>query len=322
MNKIITRALMRHHNDFFKLTEEEQDIFKLQEHDDLDDKIEAFINKELGLNDDDKDHYKLLEYNKINLHYIGIGPNYFMLNEFGWKQEVLKYKNFYEYNEANHNFQEEPDENFPNKTPHSLFNRLNDWARTEIDGGFFYLNLYSYQIWVHYALEEAQTDWIDEHIPYDLVDGPNNGKKEEGGYVWDMRRDAHGKEGWLEQMQDFGYKWVGEFYDNSIYDEKWNMVFINDTSGEDYDGDPNKEYIFGSVDCLKNISFKTFVDDCKKLQGDSKLAYQFRDQAIEEFIAVLDKEFIEVQKTAPNVVKLKKKMKVKVAEGAFDGLVD
>jgi len=326
MNSIITRALMRYHNDFFKMTEEEQDIFKLEDHDELDEKVSDFIDKELGFVDgvDDHNHKKLLERNKVGLHYNGIGPDYFMLNEFGWRKEVLKYKNFYEYNEANHIFQEESwkeDFDVPDYKQKELFNRLGEWARVEINGEFNYLNIFSYQIWVYYALEELEMDWIDKHIPYDFVPGPNNGKKTDGGTLWDMRQDANGKEGWLEQMKDFSREWTQSWYDKACYDHKWDMVFINDTSGKDFDGDPNKEYIFGSLDILKQVSFRTFVPDCEKIQGDSELAYKFRDELIEEFRAALDAKFVEVQKTPPNVVKLKKKMKVSFADGALDDLM-
>jgi len=307
------------------MSEDEQDAFKLQDHDELDEKISEFVNEEIGFDEkkDEYNHKKLLERNKIMLHYLGIGSNYFMLNEFGWREEVLKYKNFYEYNEANHIFQEtswaEESSDYKQK---ELFNRLSEWARVEIDGKFNYLNINSYQIWIYYAIEEFEMDWIDDHIPNEYVPGPNNGKKAKGGTIWDMRPDAQGKEGWLEQMRDFSRKWISAWYDKAIYEHKWNVVFINDTSGKDFDGDPNKEYIFGSLDILKNVGFKTFVDDCEKLKGDSELAYQYRDGIIKELRIALEEKFIEVQKTPPNVVKLRKKMKVSVADGAFDSLID
>lgn len=325
MNSIITRALMRYHNDFFKMTEEEQDVFKLQDHEELDDKVEAFVREELNIPEADRNNRETLEYNSIVLHYSGIGPNYFMLNEFGWREEVLKYKNFYEYNEGNHNYQEEAffeDENFEGYKKEDLYSRLSEWARVEIDNEFFYLNIFNYQIWVYYALEEAEHDWIDDNIPYDLVSGPDDGKKTDGGTLWDMRRDAKGKEGWLEQMFEFARKWTTDFYDDIKHKDMVDMVFINDTSGKDFEGDPNKDYIFGSIEVLKEISFKTFVEDCDRMQGDSELAYQFRDNAIKDFRKALDEHFIEVQKTPPNVLKIptKKKMKVAFADGALDDL--
>jgi len=327
MNKIITKALMRHHNEFFTMTEEEQDIFKLQDHEELDDKIEAFIYKEIGIDPETNNHLEILEYNKVNLHYLGIGPNYFMLNEFGWREEVLKYKNFYEYNEGNHIYQEEAfseDENFPDYKKQDLYNRLQEWARVEVNGEFNYLNIFSYQIWVYNALEDAEMDWIDKNLPYELVSGKNDGKRVDGGTLFDMHRDANGKEGWLDQMMDFSHIWIRDYYDSILYDNKWDCVFINDTSGKDFDGDPNKEYIFGSLDIMKNVAFTSFVEDCEKHKGDSSLVENFCDQAIKELNAALDEKFVEVQKTPKNLFKLKKKKKMNIvfADGAFDGLVD
>ncbi len=314
---------MRHHNDFFKMTEEEQDIFLLTDNEELDDKVRDFVYAELGFSRDTNDHLEMLEANKILLHYDGIGPNYFMMNEFNWDEKVLRFKNFYDLNEEDHNYQEnawDEDENYEDYVKKPLFSRMNDWARAEIDGEFNYINLFSFPIYVYYALEEAEIDWIDKNVPYDLVPGPNDGKREDAGTLFDMRRDAKGKEGWLEQMQDFARDWISAWYDGCLYDEKWDCVFINDTSGKDFDGDPNKEIIFGSLNILKEIHIKTFIEDCHRLQGDSELIYQFRDNALAELTTALDEKFIEVQKTPPNVVKLKKKMKVVFADGALEDM--
>jgi len=326
MNSIITRALMRYHNNFFKMTEEEQEIFKLQEHEELDAKVSEFVNKEIDFVDSRDEHNskKLLERNKIALHYNGIGPNYFTLNEFGDADDVLKFKNLYDYNENKHNFQEDGwAEDTPDYKKLELFNRLSEWARAEIDGKFNYINIFSYQIWIYYALEAFESEWIEDHIPYEYVSGPENGKKTKGGTIWDMHPDANGKEGWLEQMRDFARDWTTAWYDKEIHENKWDVVFINDTSGQDFIGDPNMEYIFGSIDTLKKVSFRTFVDDCEKLKGDSEIAYQYRDNIIKELRVALEEKFVEVQKSPPGEMKVRTKesMTVKMADGAIDDMI-
>ena len=319
MDRILHAALMRHHNDFFKMTKEEQEVFKLQEHDELNEKIHTYVMKALDYGEDEDNPEKQLEYNKIVLPYRGIGHGYFMLNEFDWNEDILKHKNLYEYNEAYHNWQEEAlkdDENFPDAESSELYNRFASWARVIINGEFHYLNLNSIQIWLQWELEEFSGDWIDKEIPHEYVPGPDNGKKVDGGYLWDMRTDANGLEGWYEQIQSFSYKWMQETFEN--HKDVFNKVYIIDTSENEFD--PSKDYIFGSLNILKEITFKNFINDCEKVKGDIKDIIDYKDKVMNEFKSALENELVKIKKTAPNVVKFKKKMKVVMSDEALDDL--
>ncbi len=319
MNKILQAALMRHHNDFFKMSKEEQEIFKLQDHDELDEKISAFVMKELDYSEDETSPEKQFEYNKIMLPYRGIGNNNFMLNEFDWNEKILKYKNLYEYNEDCHNWQEDAcksDENFPNYKPTKLYNRFCAWARAEINGEFNYLNLNSIQIWIQWALEEFSSEWIEKEIPHEYVSGPNDGKKTKGGYMWDMRIDANGLEGWYEQINDFHHKWMNEKFNNHV-DELDKVYLVDRDEGE---FDPGKDYIFGSMNILKQITFKNFLADCEKFKGDVADIEACKESAVAEFKTALENELIEIKKTPANMMKLKKKRKVVMADSFIEDL--
>ncbi len=149
MNALLIKALMKYHNDFFKMTTDEQDVWKLQEHDEIDKNVRAFVKKTLGYDDDSSDHEELYEYNVIMLEYSGIGDNKFMLNEFDWDNKILDHNSLYDYNTHYHEEQERfsaEDDNFPNHEPTELYNRFAAWARAEVDGKFFYLNLDSLEI--------------------------------------------------------------------------------------------------------------------------------------------------------------------------------
>lgn len=319
MDRILQAALMRYHNDFFKMTKEEQDIFKLQEHDELDAKIHAHVMEALDYDKDENNPEKNFEYNKIVLPYRGIGKGYFALSEFDWNEDILKHKNLYEYNEAYHNWQEEAlkdDENFPNFESTELYNRFAAWARVRINNNFHYLNLNSIQIWLQWKLEEFASDWIDEEIPHEYVSGPDNGKKVDGGYLWDMRIAADGLESWYEQIRDFSYKWMSNTFNE--HEDVFDKVYVIDTSESEID--PSKDYIFGSLNILKEITFKNFVGDCEKVKGDVKDIMDHKDKVMNEFKIALENELIEIKKTPPNVVKFKKKTKVVMSDKALDDL--
>ena len=51
-------------------------------------------------------------------------------------------------------------------------------------------------------LDEAGFERIDELIPCQYVNGPNHGKREGDGYVYDKRLDAGGLEGQLQALRD------------------------------------------------------------------------------------------------------------------------
>lgn len=319
MNRILHAALMRHHNDFFKMSKEEQEVFKLQDHDELDEKISAHVMNALDYGEDEDNKEKQFEYNKIVLPYRGIGDGYFMLNESDWNEEILKYKNLYEYNEAYHAWQEDAlktDENFPGYKPTELYNRFAAWGRVVISGNFHYLNLNSIQIWLQWALEEFAAEWMENEIPHEYVSGPDDGKKTDGGYLWDMRIDANGLEGWYEQINDFHYEWLHKTFDNHV--DVLDKVYIIDTT----DGklDPGRDYIFGSMEVLKKIRFKNFVNDCEKVKGDIQDIMDHKDKTIAEFKTALENKLVEIKKTPPNMMKLKKKREVVMTEGVLDDL--
>jgi len=321
MNKILQRAMIRHCNEYFTMTPEEQDAFRLADHDDLDKKISDFIYKEMDYSEDDKDAAKQLEYNKIVLGYNGIGRPPFLLNEFDWNTKILNHKTLYDYNTWYHNWQEEAcedDENYTDYKPSELYNRFAAWARAEINDEFFYINLVSLQMWLYWRLEEFSFDWIDKEIPNKFVPGPDNGKKVKGGYTWDMRTDAKGLEGWYEQINDFSHEYLNKKYDEVL--ELNNVVYIIDTTEDDFD--PAKDYILGSLDVLKEITFIDFVKDCDKVVGNNDDIHKLEKEELEKFKTALENKLVEVKKTPPNMMKLKKKKGIVMTEDALDDLED
>jgi len=329
MHPFLRQALMRHHGEFFTMTDEEQTLFKLQDHDELDEKIKNFIEDKLGIphGEYEASHEQIFEYNKINLPYIGIGPNSFMLNEWGWNEEALRFKNLYEANEHNHDFQEQGmvddfDKDYVKKP---LYNRVNEWARAFVNDEFYYINLFNYAVWLFYDMEGISYDWLEENIPYEYVSGKEDGKKTKGGYLWDKVLDAKGLEGWHDHMRRFAHDWINDHYDVDITENRFgDYVYVVDVEGiiPDDPTDPTLAYIFGSLEVLRDITYYDFVNDCEKLKGDPTELLELQDTRRAEFKADLDAEFERIKKTIPPgvVEDITPKNRVVVAEGALDGL--
>lgn len=327
MHKFLYQALKRHHNEFFAMTEEEQTVWKLTDKDEVDKKIRKFVKKKVRkrgkLNPE-----QVLESNTIILPYQGIGPNDFMMNEFDWDEKILRFKNLYEYNENWHEYQETSSEkDFDGYVPKALYNRFNGWARANINDKFNYLNILSYQIWLYYGVDNLSFEWIDKNIPYDFVPGKDNGKKVKDGYLWDMDLDANGLEGYHQHMSTFSNNWVNAKYDEDLLtDEFGDVVFVIDKTEDELD--PSLDYIFGSLPVLKDITFINFIDDCKKIQGDSTKLLELEATRELEFNKAMDDEFAKIKQKPSSEYesradkKKKNKRSVTIAEGALDGLVE
>ena len=325
MHPYLRQALMRHHNEFFEMSEEEQTLFKLQDHDELDKKIRIFIEDKIGM---PHGEYKaspkqILEYNTINLPYLGIGPNSFMLNEWGWNEKVLRFKNLYEANEHNHDFQEQGmvDDFDPDYVKKPLYNRVSEWARAFVDDEFYYLNLFNYAIWLYYATDELMFEWLDKNIPYDYVSGKDDGKKVKGGFLWDKDLDANGLEGWHKHMSNYAHDWINARFDVDTMENRFgNCVYVVDHDTHD-PTDPCIAYVFGSLEVLRDITYYDFINDCKKLEADPTEMIEYKDARCVEFKAAMDDEFEHIKKTmSPEKVEEAKTRNITVADGALDAL--
>ena len=323
MHPYLRQALMRYHNEFFAMTEEEQAVWKLTDKEHLDKKIRKFIKKKVRKRGK-LNPAQILEKNSILLPYQGIGPNDFMMNEFDWNEKILRFKNLYEYNENNHEYQEECNlRDFSEYVTKPLFNRFSSWARANVNGKFNYLNLNSYQIWLYYDADNNSFDWLDKNIPYDFVPGKDNGKKVRGGYLWDMNLDAGGLEGYHEHMSTFSREWTNAKYDEDCAADAFgDVVFVIDNTEDKLD--PSLDYIFGSTAVLKHLTFMNFIDDCEKVHGDSAKLLELKEARKVEFYEAMDTEFAKIKLKPSSEYEsradIKKKRSVTIADGALDDL--
>ena len=63
------------------------------------------------------------------------------------------------------------------------------------------------------VLDETGFDRIDELIPCQYVEGPDHGKRDDHGLVYDKQLDANGLEGQLQELRDRYYTYIRERYE-------------------------------------------------------------------------------------------------------------
>lgn len=277
MNSIITRALQHYAPEVLALDTCAQDSWKLQEHPGIDDDVRMFVRAHLNITEDELTPEQTLAYNKIALHYTGIGMNYFMLNECDWDSDVLVDETLYDFNKRRYIFRESVDDT----SVDALTNLFADWARVEIDGNFFYLNVDSVQQWIHWHVDDAVMEWMDVNIPNKYVPGPEHGMKTEHGTRWDMEINAYGRENEHDIIRRYAYDLTVDVY--NTHTRLDDAVYVIDDNMNQAD-DPQLHYVLGSFDVLHKIKFTTFIEDCAALQKDSHDLIVMKDDIVSQII--------------------------------------
>lgn len=285
---IFNRFIIKHHPDFFSLSKEEQDNFKINNLENLEWDFKKFMYKQILdvelKNENDSEKYEnlitpeiLLLFNTQSTYLRGIGDNYFYLNEcMDDNENMLTFNTLYDYDFDNHEFQEQAlidDENFSDKTEKSPYKmRMNFyWARAIIDHKFYYLTLSSAAMYLHSKIEEELQEYIENLIPHEYEEGDDFGQEEKGGFVLDFKINANGKEKELEDLKDYyNFKINNKMYEelqDFFFYNPMNSIWIEETNNESKT-DPSLNYIFSDIEVIKNVRFKHWEEDTNKYKKE------------------------------------------------------
>lgn len=263
--------------------------------------------------------------NSTALPIMGIGDDCFYLNEWlGEDKTLLDFETLYDYDHADHGFQERARrEECPDYTVKPYRGSLYyQWARLEIDGTFHYALLSMAAGHLYGMLDELGFDKIGELIPYDYVDGPDHGKREAKGTVWDMRVEAGGLEAHLEELQDRYRRYLAARYEalSRAFDDKaQKQVYLIDLSRQD---DPQMHFIFTDKTALQAVRFRHFMHDCRAIAGDEQELEALARQERQSALAFLERNYRDILDHFDlKVVKFRKKRKIVVADGALEDLL-
>jgi hypothetical protein len=267
---------------------------------------------------------QLNDLNWAKLLTLGIGEDTIYLNEaMAENVSLLNFETLYDHDFNDHLFQEHANKeqlkDYAGRDYYAL--RFPPWARLIIDGRFHYSTLYSLARYLLDRIEDEGTELIKTLIPHHYVDGKNHGKPEKSGFLWDMRIDAAGLEGQLEELQDRWHhycqrRWV-ELSQSFIDDAP--AVFMID---ENQDGELRRDFIFNNAAALKRVRWRHFLKDCAPITTDFSAVIAHQETEQEKARHWLRDTHQDIMRNFnPHVVQLKKKHKIIVAPGAFDKLI-
>lgn len=266
---------------------------------------------------------KLYQMNWASLLAHGIGEDYIYLNEPMAKDfSLLDFETLYEYDYKNHLYQEEvKSKDFPEYEGAAYHGwSYPTWIRLLMDDQFHYGTLISLAQYVMYEIESAGNDHISALIPHDYVEGPDNDKEVDGGFLWDIQIDAGGLEGQLDELKSrwWAYQRTRSAELGEIFNHYPAAVYIQDN---DWDKDPQKHFIFSNVEVLKSIRWRHFLSDCAPFTTTPKTFEPELKREIDQAINWLTENHQEIMENFdPKVVKLQKKRKVIFAPEALDDL--
>lgn len=331
----LRRAIIGVNPDYFSWSVEEQEKYRVSMPDEDDFRItqallkalfqlEVNTQQEMRAVFDAFSDEKYLRFNSTVLPLQGIGEDCFYLNDWlGEGKTLLDFETLHEYDYDDHYFQEQArQKDFPDYVvkPYrgSLYYR---WAHLFIDGDFYYANLSMAAGYLYGMLDGLGLDKIQEQIPYEYVDGPEHGKRDGKGTIWDLKLDAGGMEAQLQELQDRYYRYTMERQEalSREFDEKaQKRVYLIERS---HGNEPYMDFVFTDKTALQAVRFRHFMSDCRNLLGDSReleaLVQQERRAAL-DFLEAMHQDIL--HNFDPKVVKFRKKRKIVVADGALKDL--
>ncbi|MEE8058168.1 MAG: hypothetical protein V3T17_10085 [Pseudomonadales bacterium] len=272
------------------------------------------------------DDIPLTDLNRLNwgsLLATGVGEDYMYLNEcMAEGKTLLDFPTLHDYDYADYLFQEQARKrDFPDyKGADYYAYRYPSWVRLLIQGQFYYSSFLSLATYALDEIESAGNEVIHHLIPHDYVDGKNHGKKEKNGFLWDVKIDASGQEAQLDELKSRWYTYQQERW-LELSETNKHLSPVVYTQDKDWDDDPHRFFIFTNEATLKQIRWTHFLSDCEPLMADFSVVEELLVKEIEQATSWLTENHRDIQDNFdPTVVKLRKKRKIIMSEGALEDL--
>lgn len=268
---------------------------------------------------------KLNALNWAKLLTSGIGEDYIYLNEsLAEGKSLLDFTTLYDYDHDDHLFQEQANRrDFPEYKGCEYFAcRHPSWVRLLIDDQFYYGTLSSLATFLVDEIDSTGVEYINELIPHEYVHGKEHGKREAGGFLWDLKIDAAGREAHLDELKSRWYanqreRWLELSRQFSAMPP---AVYIQD---RDWDDDPHRFFIFRNEETLKTIRWRRFLSDCQPLMADISVVTKLTVREIDRSKSWLNDSYADIMKNFnPDIVKFRKKKKIIMTVQAMKDLDD
>ena len=272
---------------------------------------------------DDLPINKLITLNWANLLTTGIGEDYIYLNETMAKDKsLLDFETIYDYNYADYLYQEQA-----NKKEFSNYKACDyyaykhpSWVRLLIEDQFYYATFLSLATYLHDETDSFGQDYIDTLIPHEYIKGKDHEKNEKGGFLWDMKLDASGLEGQLDELNHRWFKYLQERW-LILSKELKNAQPAVYTEDKNWDDDPHRFFIFTNKSTIKKIRWQHFISDCNTLTSDLSTTKKQLEQEIDRAKSFLFDNHQDIMNNFdPKVTRLRKKRKIIMTSEALEDL--
>jgi len=325
------KALMTADAHYFSWSNEQQERFRATMNENSRKKVrrvllDCLLNIECSNEDVDRvwNDIPLPKLNVLNwasLLTSGIGEDFIYLNEsMADDKNLLDFTTLYDYNYDDYLFQEQANrQDFKNyeETDYYAY-KHSSWVRLLINGEFYYSTFLSLATYLTDEIDTVGNEVIDQLIPHSYVAGKDNGKSEKEGFLWDMKLDANGQEGQLNELQNCWYSYLQERWLklSKIYSDLPPAVYIQN---KDWDNDPHRFFIFNNETTLKNIRWRHFLSDSKPLMEYFLIVTEQLDIEIKNAKSFLTEKYQDILNNFdPNVIKFNKKRKIIMTSEALD----
>lgn len=267
---------------------------------------------------------KLDNLNWAKLLTTGVGDDMLMLNEsMAENTSLLDFATLYDYDFDDHLFQESVNKkelkDYQARDYYPL--RFSRWARLIIEDQFYYATLLSLAGHLTDHIKENGDNIIETLIPHKYIPGKNHGKSSASGYQWDMKIDAEGQEAQLDELTSRWYeytnqRWLDLSQEFAAADP---AVFMEDLS---YNNENHRNFIFNNETALKGVRWRKFLSDCQAIRSDFTYIDDLRVREMGKAETWLRETCEDILKSFdPNILPFRKKRKIIIAPGAFDGLL-
>jgi hypothetical protein len=327
------KALIAADPGYYSWTPEQQERFRATMNDASENRVEAVLLHDLlGISCTpenagdiwrDLPPAKLDRLNWAQLLTTGIGEDMIFLSEsMAENTSLLDFETVYEYDYADYLYQEreykKESRDYAGRDYVAL--RFSNWMRLIIDDRFYYATLYSLAGYLMEKLDGKGYDSIHTLIPFEYVEGKNHGKPEKGGSLWDMQREAGGLEKQLDELLNRWHHYMQQQWLelSQAFVQSEPAVFMEDIQ---QNGERHRNFIFNNETALKQIRWRYFLKDCEPLKADFPVVAGLEKEELAKMDSWLRETHKDIMENFdPDVIKLRKKRKVVVAPGAFDGL--
>lgn len=329
------RALMAGNPEYFSWTAEAQERFRAAPTEDARRRMEQVLLKQvLGIQcsaDEASEAWseltlhQLNEINPADLLTRGIGEDYIYLNESMEEDDsLLDFDTLYDYDYDNFLFQEEwrhrELKNYVSSGYFPLYQPR--WIRLVMDEALVYGNLFSVASYVISRVAENGDRRLDELIPSTYVEGPNHGKQEDDGIVWDYQLDADGLEPQLEELSRRWWRYQQEAeqcLQRKLADAPLTAYIIHDKSP--VPDEINVSFVIQNEKTMRRVRWRTFLADLSDIEGEGGEVESLITREIEAGLCFIARQYADIcENYVPPDISPDKERKLTISNRALDDI--